>query len=267
MKTIVKRLFVFVLPALLTAAPAFAQRTTQRPAPRASQTAANMDNALLLNISYAFQTPGGDLRDRFGSNFDAGLGLEWMTAKGNWIIGIDGGFLFGSNVKTDVLAGLRTAEGFIIGTDRAYADIQLRERGFHGTLLLGKLFSLSDVNKRSGIRVTLGGGFLQHKIRIQDDPSRSVPQLSTEYKKGYDRLSNGLLFTQFVGYQYMGPDRRANFFAGIECFQGFTQNRRDFNFDTRSTDTAKRLDLLFGIRVGWTLPFYMNSNPDKIYYY
>jgi len=267
MKTIVKRLFFAVLPALLMAGPALAQNPTQRPGPRALQTPINTDKALLLHISYAFQTPGGDLKDRFGTNFDVGGGLEWMTAKGNWIFGLDGGYLFGSTVKTDVLAGLRTPEGFIIGNDRAYADIQLRERGFHSSLLVGKLFSLSEVNKRSGIRATLGGGFIQHRIRIQDDPSRSVPQLSKEYKKGYDRLTNGFLLTQFIGYQYLGTDRRANFFAGIECSQGFTQNRRDFNFDTRSSDDAKRLDLLFGIRVGWTLPFYLNSNPSSIYYY
>lgn len=266
MKTTFKRFFVAVLPVLFFSGAAFGQKP-QQPAPRASQTPINTDKVLLLHISYAMQKPGGDLSDRFGTNFDVGGGLEWMTAKGNWIFGLDGGYLFGSNVKTDVLAGLRTPDGYIIGNDRVYADIQLRERGFHGTLLVGKLFSLSDVNKRSGIRVTLGGGFLQHKIRIQDDPSRSVPQLSEAYKKGYDRLSNGLLLTQFIGYQYLGADRRANFFAGIEFSQGFTQNRRDFNFDTRSTDTAKRLDLLFGIRVGWTLPFYLNSNPDSIYYY
>ncbi len=267
MKTIVKHFFWAILPALLTTGPVFAQMPSQRAKPRASQAPANTDKALLLHITYAFQTPGGDLKDRYGYNFDVGGGLEWMTAKSNWIFGLDGGYLFGSTVKTDVLAGLRTPEGYIIGNDRAYADIQLRERGFHSTLLVGKLFSLSEVNKRSGIRATIGGGFIQHSIRIQDDPSRSVPQLSKEYKKGYDRLTNGVLLTQFIGYQYLGADRRANFFAGIECSQGFTQSRRDFNFDTRSSDTAKRLDLLFGIRVGWTLPFYLNSNPDSIYYY
>ncbi|NUN99697.1 MAG: hypothetical protein HUU01_03670 [Saprospiraceae bacterium] len=266
MKTMMTRRFAPLFTVLLFAGTALAQRP-QNPPP--AQPQLNADNALLLHISYAVQMPGGDLSKRFGTNFDVGGGLEWMTAKGNWIIGIEGGYLFGSTVKTDVLANLRTPEGFIIGNDRSYADIQLRERGFHGTLLLGKLFSLPSpsVNARTGIRVTLGGGFLQHKIRIQDDPSRSVPQLSEEYKKGYDRLSNGFLLTQFIGYQYLGADRRANFFAGIECSQGFTQSRRDFNFDTRSTDTAKRLDLLFGIRIGWTLPFYLNSNPDKIYYY
>ncbi len=267
MKTIFHHFLFALFAVIFFAGQLQAQRLPQRPAPSRSETPSNTDNALLLHITYAIQLPGGDLQERFGMSFDVGFGFEFMSKKGNWIVGLDGNYLFGSNVKTDVLAGLRTPDGFIIGTDRSYADIQLRERGFHSTLLVGKLISLSETNKRSGIRVTLGGGFIEHKIRIQDDPSRDVPQLSTEYKKGYDRLSNGLLLTQFIGYQYLGTDRRANFIAGFEFMQGFTQSRRDFNFDTRSVDTAKRLDLLFGFRIGWTLPFYVNSDPNSIYYY
>lgn len=263
MKTIFKNTLLVTLLLLLAASTSFAQRKRQL----SSEETNIVDNALLLHISYAFQTPGGDMAKLFGNSFDVGLGLEWLTAKGNWILGIDGGYLFGSNVKFDVLANLRTPEGFIIGNDRTYADVQMRERGFHSSLVVGKLFPISSVNKRSGIRFTVSGGFLQHKIRIQEDPSREVPQVSGEYKKGYDRLTNGLLIGQFIGYQHLAANRQANFFAGFEFMQGFTQNRRDFNFDSRSKDDSKRLDLLFGIRLGWTLPFYMNPNPESIYYY
>jgi hypothetical protein len=57
-----------------------------------------------------------------------------------------------------------------------------------------------------------------------------------------------------------------NFLAGFEFYQGFTQGRRSFNFDTRSRESEKRLDLLFGVRLGWTLPFYVGENADEIQY-
>jgi hypothetical protein len=114
--------------------------------------------------------------------------------------------------------------------------------------------------------VTLGAGFLQHKVRIQDDPTRNVPQLSKEYKKGYDRLTNGWALTQFIGYQKLANDRRLNFFFGIESMQAFTAGRRSFNFDTQSTDNDNRIDLSFGFRAGWILPFYYGKGQDEISY-
>ena len=225
----------------------------------------NKGIGLLFNISYAYQVPGGDLVDRFGNNFNLGLNLEYLSKNSNIIFGFESGFIFGSEVKTNVLSNLVTAEGLIIGNDRAFADIQLRERGFYIGAMVGKLFSLSEVNKRSGIRLTVSSGLLQHKIRIQDDPLRDVAQLSTEYKKGYDRLSNGLAFNEFFGYQYLSRNKRINFYAGVEFTQAFTQSRRDFNFDTMSVDEASRVDLLFGVRVGWVLPFYL-GNASEIYY-
>jgi len=220
--------------------------------------------ALLFNISYAYQVPGGDLADRFGPGFSLGSGLEYLS-RNNWIAGINGQFFFGSQVETDVLAGLRTPEGFIYGNDKSIADIQLRQRGFHIGGLVGRLIPLSRNNPRSGLRLTLGGGLLQHRIRIQEDPISNVPQLSGDYRKGYDRLSSGFSLQQFIGYQLLSPDGLINFFAGFELTQAFTENRRAFQYDTRQVDTDKRTDLLFGLRVGWILPFYLRK-ADEIYY-
>lgn len=226
----------------------------------------NKGNALLPSISYAAQAPGGDLVDRFGPNFNVGLSLDYLTSEKNWIFGLTGQYLFGQDVKTDVLAGLRTPEGSIIGNDRSYVDIQLKERGFYAGLHIGKLVSFSSLNPRSGFRFTVGAGLLQHKIRIQDDPLTGVPQLSDTYKKGYDRLTNGLALQEFVGYQLLSNNRRINFFAGFEFTQAFTRSRRDFDFDTRQKDDADRLDLLFGFRLGWILPFYFGQAADEVYY-
>lgn len=218
------------------------------------------------HISYAVHTPGGDLADRFGNNFSVGLGLEWMTDQSNWIFGFSGQFLFGNTVKTDVLAQLRTDAGTIIGNSRLPADIGLRERGWIAQATIGKHLPIAGKNPRAGIRLTLSPGILQHHIRIQGDPQQAVPQLLGDYKKGYDRLSNGLSITEFIGYQLLSTDRRMNFFLGLEFTQAFTANRRDFNFDTRMKDETKRIDLLYGLKLGWIIPFYVGKSGGDIYY-
>ena len=38
--------------------------------------------------------------------------------------------------------------------------------------------------------------------------------------------------------------------------EGFTQNRRDWNYTEMMKDDKQRLDLLFGLKVGWMLPLY-----------
>ncbi|MDX1940108.1 MAG: hypothetical protein SFU99_06120 [Saprospiraceae bacterium] len=226
----------------------------------------NKGNGLLFSVGLGVQLPGGDMADRFGINMNTGAGLDFITQKSNIIVGLNAYYLFGTNVKEDVISALRTPEGQIIGNDKSYADIQLRERGFYIGGLVGKLFTLSQKNPRSGLRVTLGAGLLQHKIRIQDDPFRAVPQLYGDYKKGYDRLSNGLSFHQFIGYQILSTDKHTNFYIGLELTQGFTQNRRDFNFDNRTQDDTQRIDLLLGIKAAWILPFYIGKAASEIYY-
>ena len=105
---------------------------------------------------------------------------------------------------------------------------------------------------------------MQHKIKIET-VGNTVPFLNKEYRKGYDHLSNGLALHQFIGYQYMGNKKTINFFAGFDFFEGFTQNRRDFNFDEMKKDEMKRKDILLGIKAGWILPLYKQA-PNSFYY-
>ena len=190
----------------------------------------NTYSALLINASYGFQIPSADLANRFGNNFSIGGGIDYLTERGNWIVGLKGSNIFGRNVKEDVLVSLRDRDGFIIGSSDAgagsYALVVLRERGFHLGGHVGKLFALSKTNKRSGIRATFGLGLLQHKVRIQDE-SGTARSLANEYIEGYDQLSNGLALEQFIGYQHLSSSRGFSFFAGFEFIEGFTQSRRN----------------------------------------
>jgi len=224
----------------------------------------NEGEVLLLNFQFGFHAPGGDLAGRFGGNSSVGGGLDFMTQK-NLLLGFQANLHFGNKVDEDVLTTLRNNEGLIFGDESGIANVQLRERGLYLGGHAGKIFRLSK-NSRSGIRVTSGIGFFQHKIRIQNDPVVFVSQLSSNYKKGYDRLTNGVAFTEFIGYHILSKNRLVNFVAGFEFTQAFTASRRSFNFDTRTKEKGSRLDLLTGIRIGWSLPFYIGENPDEIQY-
>jgi len=218
----------------------------------------------MIGGSFAYQVPGGDLALRFGNNYSVGGTFQWKTRK-NWIFGVEGNFNFGDDVKeTSVLDSMRTSQGYIIGEDGFYADIIMYERGFMFSAKAGKIFPLIGPNPNSGIIITLGVGLLEHKIRIEDQAS-SAPQLGEEYRKGYDRLTNGLSLTEFIGYINFGNKRLVNFMAGFEFTQAFTKNRRSYNFDTMMHDDQTRLDLLFGIRITWIIPFYKRT--VKEFYY
>ncbi|HRI58218.1 MAG TPA: hypothetical protein PK228_00765 [Saprospiraceae bacterium] len=231
-----------------------------RPAPPNDE-AGNKGKAILLHLLFGFHLPAGDMADRFGPDASFGLATEYLTTK-NFILGAEGQYFFGSKVNEDPLAILRTPEGDIIGKDRLLASVALRKRGYYFGGLVGKLFTFNE--KRAGIRLTFGAGYMRHWIRIQDDNS-SVTQLTGDYKKGYDRLTGGLALNQFIGWQNLAPDGRSNWLIGLEFNEGFTNTLRDWDFnDMRKLDDS-RLDLRIGLRVAWTLPFYQGP-PEEIFY-
>jgi hypothetical protein len=214
--------------------------------------------------SFAQQFPGGDLKHRFGTNSYIGGGFLQKTKK-NWMYGIDFNFLFGGVVKErDMFRHIDTQSGDLIDQNGALAEIRIFQRGYFPSIRFGRMFPGFGPNPNSGFFVLGGVGFLQHKIRIENI-GNSAPQVYGEYKKGYDRLTNGLATSQFVGYMFLSNNRLLNFFGGVEFVQAFTQNRR-FNYDTMDHDLTQRLDLLTGVKVGWVFPLYKKV-PLKYYYY
>jgi len=218
----------------------------------------------MIGASAAYQIPGGDLDQRFGNNFNIGGVFQWKTKK-NYVFGLDGQFIFGNKVhENNILDSLATNQGGIISSQGDFADVILYERGLKFELKLGKIFPVFGPNKNSGLFTSIGAGVLQHKIRIENQGS-SIPAIEDDYKKGYDRLTNGLSLTAFAGYMNFGNKRLVNFYAGVEITQAFTQNRRSFNFDSREQDLKKRNDLLIGFRVAWVIPIYRRV-PREFYY-
>ncbi len=223
-------------------------------------------NILQCEINYSFHLPAGDIAERFGYSSMIGVGANFKH-KSNFMLGIEWSYLFGPNVKNweDILSGIMTESGNIINRYGEYGKISLSERGFYTGIKFGYLIPILSPNPNSGFVVNLSSGFLQHKILIENKDNNTPPVLG-DYKKGYDKLSNGLAFKEFIGYQFLDNRKMINFYFGFEFYQAFTQNRRDYNFDTMSRDDNKYRDFLYGIRVGWILPLYRQA-PNKFYYY
>ncbi|NNE30599.1 MAG: hypothetical protein HKN16_13245 [Saprospiraceae bacterium] len=217
-----------------------------------------------LAISYGYQLPGGDLKEDFGDSFQAGFNLDFVS-KQNLILGLQSNFFFGNQVKKDALASLRGPDGLIASPDGFLAEINGKERGQYYGAHVGKLFPISK-SQRAGVRVTLGGGYLLHKIRLQEDFQVTIPQIQGEYKKGYDNLHAGFTLTGFLGYQYLAKDGLINFLGGVELNQAFTSPQRTWNFGENAPNEGNRNDQLVTFKLAWIIPFYFETNPDQIFY-
>jgi hypothetical protein len=218
----------------------------------------------LISGSYAYQIPGGDLFSRFGDNSNVGVDVLFKTKK-NWIWGIQYSYIFGDNVKeNNILDNIKTKDGFIINSSGQEAIIRIFERGHTVMARTGRLINVLAPNPNSGIMLMLSAGYIQHKIKI-DNIGNDVPQLNDEYKKGYDRFTNGIAAQAFAGYLLLSNSRLTNFYAGIEFTNAWTQSRRSLNYDTMQRDTKQRIDQLTGFRVGWIIPIYKKS-PREFYY-
>ncbi len=222
--------------------------------------------APMIGPAFSFQVPGGDLAERFGSNFTIG-GTFMIKTKKNLLLGADGNFIFGDNLKNgeSLLESISTEEGFVIDHYGSPANISLYERGFHLQVKAGKLFNIIGPNPNSGLIITGGIGYLQHKIRIENNEG-SAPQVLGDYAKGYDKLSGGPAISEFIGYLHLGNKKLFNFFAGIELVQAWTKAKRSYDFNLMGKDESNRFDTFFGAKIGWLVPLYQKV-PDAYYYY
>ncbi len=219
--------------------------------------------ANLVVIDGAVGLPMGDLADRFGLHGLAGVGWQFKS-KQNLLFGISGHYLFGSDVREDsVFYNLKTDDGNIIGSDGQLYNPALFEQGFDLMVYFGGITNLLAFNPNSGITFIGGIGYLQHNIQIYiDEPL--APQLAGDYKKGYDRLTGGIQFSEYIGYCMFSNKNFVNFRAGIEFTQAFTTGIRGVNFDNQLTETDNRLDMMINLKLSWILPVY--QKPARRYY-
>ncbi len=219
--------------------------------------------APLLGIHFGGDLPAADLAQRFGPNLNAGASFIYKTKK-NYLIGADFNYMFGRNIKEDVLSQLRTSDGFLIDNSGYPADIRISERVLNFNAIAGKILPWLSANPNSGLMVTGGVGYMQHYIHFVD-AQKQIAAINGAVVKGLDRFTHGLSLSEFIGYIYLSDNRLLNFYAGVESYQGFTKSIRKMNYDTGLPDTKSRLDVAFGFRFGWILPLY--SRAPKTYFY
>ncbi len=224
------------------------------------------NNVVLISPYYTALFPIGEMANTFGFSDDVGLSVAYKIKK-NFLIGLEGAYLFGSKVKNNAnpLNAISTqSTGQIIGQDGSLNNIPITLSGFEIALRIGKLIPTSKKHPNSGVLISLAPGFLQHKLFINAN-ANNIPQLNSTYKEGYDRLTNGPMIAGNIGYLYLERKKFLSFQAGLDFAMGFTQERRNWNFDLMSADKHQHLDMLIGIKVVWNIPVFTNRD-SEVYY-
>lgn len=215
----------------------------------------------IIGANGNFDLPAADMERRFGHSFRLGPSLLYKT-ESNWMFGAKADFIFGNRVKEDSLMhNIRDRDGYFINSDGERIGLGIYERGYLIGLQAGKIFPINKSNPDNGWLIMTGAGFIQHKISFFDQ-GKTIPQIRDDYKKGYDRLSNGWYLEQFAGYNMFDKRGLLNFHIGLNLTAGFTQGRRDFLYDVMRKDDETRIDLLFGVRGGWYIPIFKRKNEE-----
>jgi hypothetical protein len=223
-------------------------------------------NGWLITVQAGAHMPGGDIASRFNNNMMIGAGLHYKL-RSNWIIGADGFYRYGNSVnnRDQVFRDIQTRRGEILSVSGDVAIVNLFQSGWNAQVNAAKIFSEWGHNANSGFTVMVGAGYGQNWIRI-DNPGNDAPNITGEYRKGYDQLHAGIHMHQIIGYTYLSSYQSVNFFIGFEFMQGYTENMRGFNFTSRMQDSGIKRDFYYGVRLMWFITIY-DKNAQTFYYY
>ena len=221
---------------------------------------------LAFGATYGIDLPMGDLSDRFGLNFHAGMSLSVWNPKLNGFWGIEGDFHFGDRVNEDVLSSVKTNLGTILGSNGEVSEVFLRRRGSYLGVFVNKVILPLRSDPISGLQAGFGLGILQHHIHILDETS-NAGHFRNDYLKGYDRNTRGFALKQTLKFQKVSkPDANMNYSIGFVVTEGFTKSVRSVNFDTGMVNEGNRLDILFALEATWFLPIRRFRDADEIFY-
>lgn len=214
---------------------------------------------IAVNGNYDF--PAGDMAKRFGNDYRVGPSLLYKL-KSNWVFGVKSDFIFGGKIKEDsFLVNMLDEYGQMLNSSGSRINLRITELGYIIGLQGGKIFNVSKKSSDNGILWLTTLGFIQHKINIFERDN-SIPQIRGDYRKGYDRLTNGLLLEQYIGYTYFANDGLLNFHIGLDIAAGFTKGRRDYLYDVMRPDNQQRIDLLVGVRAGIYVPIFKRKSEE-----
>jgi hypothetical protein len=226
-----------------------------------------------VGVHYGANWTAGDLAERYLFYSHVGIIAGYKSDK-NWFYGLDANFMFGNRINADdpsdefygIFDHLTDSQGNITDENGDIGAVYLYARGVNVNLSIGKVFPVLAPNRNSGIFVHAGAGYLLHRLRVETQ-EQVIPQLELDYRKGYDRLTIGPNFHQFVGYAFMANGGFFNFYGGFYAQQGLTWNQREIFFDRpdEPVPSNTRLDIQYGFKLGWFIPFYKRQ-PKEFYY-
>ena len=216
-------------------------------------------NIPMFYASYAYQISAGDAGKRFGNNSSIGGGFQYKIKK-NWLFGAEFNYMFGGRIKDQdsILSSISNSDGFLITSSGEYAQVNFTQAAYNFSVKVWKIFPVFGSNPNSGIYISLQPGFMQHRIKI-NNPNNTAPPLAGDYKYGYDEMASGFCVSEFIGYMYMGNQRLLSFYAGFECTQAITVNRRAYNFNTMTHNSGQNHDYFYSFRFGWLVPLYKRT--------
>jgi len=216
-----------------------------------------------VNMSYKSALPVGDLSLRYGYFNGAGLDIVYKT-KHNYFFGIGNSLFFGRNVRdVDYVNFLKDENGYIFNDDGTPVFLNVSMRGSQWQGLFGKYIPIFKKTPQLALMLQCGAGFLQHRYLFS---STGALQFSSEYKKGYDRLSNGFAISQQIGINHFGLNRLINFKLGIEVTEAFTKNRRYYDYGTGGIDTKNYTDIIIAFKGSWVLPVKATDKKAPVYF-
>jgi len=220
---------------------------------------------------------------KFNCNFDCGIDITIKT-KSNWTIELGFDYMFGSKISKkpkDILGDMYFIKENYNDVEEKWDTIHVvfNKEGNNAVTLLhegrywyfgatvGKIFPV-DCWKNSGLWIKFSTGYFGHKIHFRDE-NHWFPQIDQDYRKGYDQRSSGIALNQFFGYLFLQKRRVLSFYVGIEVWEIFSKPDRGYIFvgDLKGpTDEKPRLfSGLFGIKMGWNLPFYEKKRVTTFY--
>ncbi len=224
--------------------------------------------APIFGVHYLTGIPGGDLKDRYGYINNVGFTAGYKL-KNNLYFGLMGNFGFGKNNKLPdalLFGHLMDNYGQITDSNGEPAAVLTFARQYTLNIEIGYVFKRLGHNPNSGLWVKLGGGFTANKIRVESN-DQLIPTLELDYRKGYDHLTTGFNSSQFLGYLFLSGRSALNFYAGFYAQQGYTYDRRNsFYYQPEiPVSTKMRLDITYGVKVGWIIPIYKKIARDFYY--
>jgi len=223
-------------------------------------------SAVLIAFNYDAQFPFGHIAQRFGFDNLFCAELLYKTKK-NWLVGGNGGFIYGTNSKQDyVFANIANSTGQFITQYNDLTQIRPEEHGFNVQFTFGKIVPLVEKFPDAGLLFMAGFGMIEDRIAVSIK-AQELPQLSPEYRKGYDRMNMGPVGSLFVGGTYMGRRKFLSGYAGFQADLSYTINQRPYDFYSMGKLNDKGTDLFLGVKVGWIIPVFLQTSEKEFFYY